>query len=248
MRLPAEDILYAEIFTYLSVMDLQNMKLAMPESDYLINVYLGQLKDVEWEDVPEEQRMNIAYYTRSLKTVDLSRAPLVRGAFVTLVLQMNETITHLNLRECPALTIEAVKPITQLKSLSALSVRGNKWVTNRFIFLLTGSLDSKQLKKVDFSLCLVTDIAMEEFLLKFVGLEEIDLESCTLISDRTPNNIAVACTELVHLNVAWCPYIGDSSLRFVIRGCQKLKRLRIYGCPKVTKEFKDSLPKAILYH
>ncbi|XP_071440255.1 uncharacterized protein [Hetaerina americana] len=188
----------------------------------------------------------VAPKTRNLTRLNLIGVRGLSDLTVATLLKKNKRIEKIYLTNSSHLSLGGVRQIGFLRHITVLCLARNQWVNNRFIHLLSTNLIPEQLKKVDFSECLPSDWAFMPFFEIFRWLEDINLESCPLVTWRTIQVIGGKVKSLIFMNIAWNRHVDEDTIRYLVGGCPAIRGINVTGCDLISQNFRDTVLKNIL--
>ena len=143
-------------------------------------------------------------------------------------------LQHLILDDCIRITDEGLmgfgstpKPISNLKGLQTLSLRGCRNLSNR---ALSKALKFTDLRKLVLGYChKISYMGIEELVENCPALEDLTISSCLMIDDDAMLHIAHGLPRLRRLNVSNCVNLTGKSIDYVMELCKSLKELSMCG-------------------
>lgn len=143
-------------------------------------------------------------------------------------------LQHLMLDDCIRITDEGLlgfgdfpAPISNLKGLQSLSLRGCRNLSNR---ALIKGLKFLELRKLVLGYChKISSMGIEELVENCPALEDLTISSCLMIDDDAMLHIAQGLSRLRRLNVSNCINLTGKSIDYVVELCKSLKELSMCG-------------------
>ncbi|KAI8119736.1 hypothetical protein FF38_14116 [Lucilia cuprina] len=143
-------------------------------------------------------------------------------------------LQHLILDDCIRITDEGLlgfgdqpSPISNLKGLQSLSLRGCRNLSNR---ALIKGLKFTELRKLVLGYChKISSMGIEELVENCPALEDLTISSCLMIDDDAMLHIAQGLPRLRRLNVSNCINLTGKSIDYVVELCKSLKELSMCG-------------------
>lgn len=161
-----------------------------------------------------------------LKRLSLKSGKCIRDVELQTLVQGSRRLELLDLQCCHGLSPIGFSAISQCTNLQCLNLSFTQ-VDN--LSLMTIADGIKCLKRLSLVKCeSVSDIGI---ISQFSALESLNLDQCPFVNDEGLDSIAVGCSQMVHLSLAFTQ-ITDKGLYYLMQ-CSQLRSLRIPYCRNV---------------
>ncbi|KAK7081094.1 hypothetical protein SK128_003682 [Halocaridina rubra] len=241
--LPWEDVIFRQIFPYLSVVDLCRLRRVCHGFLQLQTHYMASCTTLDMSTyiMPEEAFQRITLPCRNLRWFS------VQGSFgrtdesLIPIFKNNPNLLHVNLNMCQNLSGAALQTlVVHCKKLKSLHLADCPWFSRGGWQVIT--LHLKNLEYINANSCWdVDDDTFRQFFSKFREIKTLHLCKVESVSDVTLYYLAKYCVDLEYLDVSFCWRITDNGIKQVVEYCKKLRFLDLEGCRDLSQSYVISL-------
>lgn len=238
--LPQEDVIFQQIFSRLSIIQLFLCRRVNRLFKELCDAYFRVWKSVDFAPVANRMTESafemITQESTNLQEILVKHCKswLRESTFVG-ILQRNHRLKKLDVTGCSSLTNVTLSSLAKFCcSLKELSLRECRWVSAEALVQL--AMACNQLEFIDLTGCWqVNDKCVCFCVSSCTGLKEIVLNDCYSISNLSVEAIAKSCPGLLHIGIRGCWRVTNSAVSLIGEYCKELQRLEVKDCRDVTE-------------
>lgn len=241
-ELPAEDVVFTHIFTWLSVQDLYNLLKVSRFHCHLMTDYFKTCTHYDFSNIkdkpipPEDIFTTTTRDNHLIQTLSIPNARhWMTDQLLISVIERCPHLRELDVSRCSQLSNKSLKSLSSsCSSLTHISLSGCHWVDKES--LLEVVRNNPLLEHLDVSSCWALDDAtLMEAVLLCPRLKHVDVSQIYSITDAFLEAVAHNCHAITTLGLKGCWRITNTGVRLVGEYCKHLKTLNVHDCRSVTE-------------
>ncbi|XP_039247628.1 uncharacterized protein LOC120325627 [Styela clava] len=244
--LPRHDVLYHNVFKYLSMIDLFRLRAVCRQLHNMMEEYFSQCHHIHIKDsdgIADATTFEILTKSNSsLRTIVIPNiGDWIDDNLLVPVINDCPNLSILNLSQCKGLTNRSLCILGMYcENLTHLRLKGCTWVDHdNFMVFIS---NNRKLKLLDLQKCSLLDDECVEFMSKCCpNLEYLNISEINQLTDQSLDAIAKNCRKLKHLDIIECWKMTDSGVKIIKEYCQELETLNCEHCTSISEDTLEPL-------
>ncbi|XP_066933683.1 F-box/LRR-repeat protein 15-like [Clytia hemisphaerica] len=243
-KLPEEDVLYGNIFVFLSLKDLFCLKVVCKTFDEIVTNFLNSpfCTTFDLSIIGSGKLFNGDVFKRMIQNkhnllkIDFTSCKhWLKDEHLRLTVLQNAKLKKVVISSCYNISNEVFLDFgNKLNSVRVLDVSHCKSLTKETLVFIGNNI--KTLVSIDISGCWgANDDCVEAIALNNKELKEFHSSSCYSLTDISISTLAKSCSKLQEIDISGCWRVTNQSVFIIREYCKNLKKLYVKDCRSINE-------------